>query len=44
MEKSKEHQPVKETPIKWSIYAEKSISIKPKDGHRIAVGLGYEMS
>ena len=28
----------------WEIYAENDIKIKPKEYHRIALGLGYEMS
>ena len=28
----------------WEIYAENDIKIKPKECHRIALGLGYEMS
>ena len=28
----------------WEIYAENDIKIKPKENHRIALGLGYEMS
>ena len=28
----------------WQIYAENDIKIKPKEYHRIALGLGYEMS
>ena len=28
----------------WKIYAENDINIKVKENHRIALGLGYEMS
>ena len=28
----------------WEIYAENDIKIKPKEYHRVALGLGYEMS
>ena len=28
----------------WQIYAENDIKIKPKEYHRISLGLGYEMS
>ena len=28
----------------WQIYAENDIKLKPKEYHRIALGLGYEMS
>ena len=42
--KNLNHPPKQEEPTKWCIYAEKNIEINPKDVHRIALGLGYEMS
>ena len=30
--------------VTWETYAEKDIKIKPNEYHRIALGLGYEMS
>ena len=42
--KNLNYPPKQEEPTRWGIYAEKNIKIKPKDVHRIALGLGYEMS
>ena len=41
--KNLNHPPILQGVI-WEIYAENDIKIKSKEYHRIALGLGYEMS